>query len=74
MFFLYLFIYLLTIYVSYKFVVKVGKNTKEENDRPLTLKEKIVCFIWFTVFISSQILMISYVMERFDIIGWTLSI
>jgi hypothetical protein len=58
----------------YKFTTKIGKNTKEENNRILTLKEKTVIFIWFATFISMQTLMIAYIVEWFDIMDWILSI
>lgn len=58
MFFIYLLVYLLTIFVGYKIITTIDMQKK------VGFKGKCLAMLWFTFFITSQTLMIQ------EVFGW----
>jgi len=61
MFLISLIVYIICVYVGVKYTMRNWSNTETY----LTIKEKTLVMIWFTFFISSQMLMIH------QILNWT---
>lgn len=59
MFLLYLVVYLLTVYVGYKFI------TTTDMQKEVGFKGKCLVMLWFTFFITSQMLMFQEIASWF---------
>ena len=58
-------VYLIVAYIGFKFMIKFDMWNEEDKRKPLNFKHKILAILWITLFLTSQILWIAGILDKF---------